>query len=239
MKENCQACNENILGKYCYNCGQAAKLKRINSLYISHEIEHVLHLDKGIFFTIKELVIRPGSTVRNFLLVDRSRVVKPIIFIIVTSLLYTIINQFFKIEEQYINSGGLGTSAVASILQWVQNHYGYASIGMGIFIALFLKPLFRKHPYNIYEIVILLCFVMGIGMLIFALFAIIEAILTIKVMSIAGVLSLIYATWAIGNFYGAGKPMNYIKALIAYLLGSLLFYIVLIALGFFIDAVKK
>ena len=37
-----------------------SNLKRIDRRYISHEIEHVLHLDRGFFYTVKELIVRPG-----------------------------------------------------------------------------------------------------------------------------------------------------------------------------------
>ena len=90
---NCKNCNAKIDQNYCPNCGQAAKVKRIDGQYIIHEIEHVLHFDRGILFTIKELFIKPGESVRNFILENRFRLVKPIVFIIVTSLIYTIINQ--------------------------------------------------------------------------------------------------------------------------------------------------
>ena len=46
-------------------------LKRIDGKYIWDEIRSVLNFDKGIFYTIKELFIRPGDTVREFLIYDR------------------------------------------------------------------------------------------------------------------------------------------------------------------------
>jgi len=58
---NCSNCNDALTGKYCSNCGQPVKVKRIDGHYIVHEIEHVLHFERGILFTIKELLIRPGQ----------------------------------------------------------------------------------------------------------------------------------------------------------------------------------
>jgi len=70
-------------------------LERIDSKYIWSEISSVLNFDKGIFYTIKELLIRPGKTVHEFLLYDRKRLVKPIFFVIFSSLFFVIIQQFF------------------------------------------------------------------------------------------------------------------------------------------------
>ncbi|HTN16917.1 MAG TPA: DUF3667 domain-containing protein, partial [Chitinophagaceae bacterium] len=102
---NCNNCNTEIAQHYCPNCGQAAKIKRIDGHYIIHEIEHVLHFERGILYTIRELITRPGQNIRNYLTANRSRLVKPIIFIIVTSLIYSLINHFFHIEEAYAGLG--------------------------------------------------------------------------------------------------------------------------------------
>ncbi|HEX2533128.1 MAG TPA: DUF3667 domain-containing protein [Chitinophagaceae bacterium] len=149
-------------------------LKRINRHYILHELEQVLHLEKGIFYSIREVLIRPGQNVRTFLTENRSRLVKPVIFIIVASLIYTLVNHFFHVEEAYVKPGAAKPSATAYILKWVQDHYGYANIIMGIFIALWIQLCFRKYDYNFFEILILLCFVMGMGMVIFSVCALIQ-----------------------------------------------------------------
>lgn len=236
---NCSNCKEVISGKYCAACGQPAQLKRVDSHYIIHEIEHILHFEKGILYTIRELMLRPGQNVRQFLSENRSRLVKPIIFLIVASLIYSLINHFFHIEDEYMSFDGDEASATAAIFAWVQGHYGYANIIMGVFIAWWTKIFFRKHGFNIFEILILLCFVMGIGMLLFALFAILEGVTHLRLMQFGGIAALIYSAWAIGQFFDKNKPASYIKALIAYLLGSLSFIIVAVAMGIIIDLVLK
>lgn len=86
---------------------------------------------------------------------------------------------------------------------------------------------------------IMLCFVQGISMLIFALFAIIEGLLHYKLLNIAGVLGFLYLTWATGNFFEEKKIGNYAKALISYLLGTITFYIIIIVIGLTIDILTK
>jgi Protein of unknown function (DUF3667)./Nin one binding (NOB1) Zn-ribbon like. len=101
---NCKNCGTDMSSKFCPNCGQPAVLKRIDAHYVAHEIEHVLHFERGILYTIRELVTAPGLNVRNYISENRSRLVKPIIFVIVTSLLYSIISHFFHTEERYMQS---------------------------------------------------------------------------------------------------------------------------------------
>ncbi len=186
------------------------------------------------------MLLRPGKSVRAFMAENRSRLVKPIIFIILSSLLYTIISHFFHTEEGFVSVKELHESAITTINQWVQNHYGYANIIMGIFIALWLRLFFRKRDYNFFEILILLCFVLGMGMLIFSVFAVIEGIIHYKTMVYASIVCLAYSAWAIGNFFNGGKRIaNYFKAFVAYLLGMATFSIAMAILGLIIDMTIK
>lgn len=235
----CSNCKTEINQNYCPQCGQASKLKRIDAHYIQHEIEHVLHLEKGIFYTIRELFLRPGKNVREFISENRNRLVKPIIFIIVSSLIYSIISHFFHVEDGHPAPVETKRTAVAAISEWVQNHYGYANIIMGVFIALWLKLFFRKHRYNFFEVLILLCFVMGMGMLLLAVVAIIEGICKSHLLGILGIIPFMYCSWAIGQFYGEKKFGSYVKAFFAYLLGVITFSLLIQLLGFIIDSVFK
>lgn len=185
------------------------------------------------------MLLRPGESVRHFISTDRDRLVKPIIFIIVTSLIYSIINQFFHIEDGYVSYNELKRSTTGVMLQWIQNHYGYGSIIMGIFIALFIKIFFKKYNYNFFEILILLCFVMGMGMLFFAVFALIEGLTHLKISQVGGILAIMYSSWAIGQFFDRKKIINYAKALGAYLLGMIIFLVVTLAIGNLIDVIFK
>ena len=239
---NCKNCNTEINSKFCPDCGQATELKRIDGHYIIHEIEHVLHFERGILYTIKELTINPGQNTRKYLSENRTRLVKPIIFIIITSLIYTILNHLFHIEDGYVKyheANGETQSAVGSIVKWVQEHYGYANMLMGAFIALWLKLFFRKYDFNFYEILIMLCFVMGMGMLILSIFVIIQGITHLNVMTIAGVIVIAYSVWAIGQFYDKKKTLSYIKSLFAYILGMITFWIVPVLIGTIIDLINK
>ncbi|MBW8688354.1 DUF3667 domain-containing protein [Chitinophaga rhizophila] len=234
----CSNCHNAVDNNFCGNCGQPIQIKRIDKDYILHEIWHILHFDKGIFYTIKELLIRPGQNVKEFIATNRSRLVKPVIFIIITSLIYTLTSNFFHIEKGYVNFDGSKQSAIGLIFSWVQHHYGYANIIMGMYIAFWSKLFFSRYNYNFFEILILLCFVMGVGMLIFAAFAVIEGLTKVSLMNIAGAVAILYAIWAIGQFFDAKKVSSYFKALAAYMLGMIVFSLSLVLLGILIDFLK-
>ncbi len=238
----CKNCHADISEKYCANCGQPALVKKINAHYISHEIQHLLHFEKGILFTIKELLLRPGQCIREFVAENRNKLIKPIPFLIFTSLLYTLVAHYFHVEEAYAKDTEklYGHSAVGNIQQWVQTHYGYANIIMGGFIALWVKIFFKKSAYNIFEITILLCFLMGMGMLQLAVAALISGLLHLSVVYFLVMLvAILYICWGIGQFFGAKKAMNYVKAVLAYVIGYFSFEIVITVIGITADHFSK
>jgi hypothetical protein len=236
---NCKNCNNEVHLNYCSNCGQPVKLKRINAYYILHEIEHILHFERGILYTIKELTLNPGKSIKTYITENRSKLVKPIIFIIVTSLIYTFCNHYFHFEDGYINYHDEKSSAIKDIFKWIQSHYGYANIIIGVFISLWAKLFFRKYEFNFFEILILLCFVTGISMLIYSVFGILQYFTHYNLMQVSSVVGLLYIVWTMGQFFDKRKLINYLKAFFSYVLGILTFSITLILIGVLVDSILK
>ncbi|WP_343746600.1 DUF3667 domain-containing protein [Chitinophaga sp.] len=232
----CTNCETPVNEKFCGHCGQPAALKRIDSHYVLHEVQHLLHVEKGLLYTIKELLLRPGRNVREYLTKKRDKLVKPVVYIIITSLVYSTIAHFFHIEKEI---AGTATSATIGIFRWVEHHYGYANIIIGLFIALWLKLIFRKYHYNFFEIVVLLCFTMGTGMLIMAVFALAQGVLHVSLMMAGSILPFIYCAWAIGQFFAGKKPLGYLLAFVAYMLGMFSFYLVVVFVGTMVDVLAK
>lgn len=242
MEKNCKNCNAEVTQNYCPDCGQSATLKRIDKHYISHEVQHLLHFEKGVFYTAKELLIRPGSSIKEFITENRNKHMKPVPFLIFTSLLYIIIAHFFHADKIFNEKEKLlfGESSIGDIQHWIQTHYGYANIIMGIFIALCVKLLFRKYKYNLFEITILICFVMGQGMLFITLEAFFVGLLNKQAfIGILTIISFAYPTWAIGQFFDKSKASSYVKAFFAYTLGYLFFEFSVVIVGLTVDLISK
>ena len=223
--KNCKNCNHELNGNYCSNCGHPVKLKRIDKYYIKNEIGQFLLFDKGFFYTIKELIIKPGQSVRAFISEDRNRLVKPITFLIITSLIYTLINYFFHIDDAYVNDIIRNDAEGIKVFRQLRDNIGYVNLLMGVFVAYATKIFFKKYGYNYFEIFILLCFLMGIEMLVNSFFGIIEGFSQIQFAYVAPVISSLYSIWATVQFFG-NKPINYLKALFAYIAGFMMFFVI-------------
>ncbi|MEM8763477.1 MAG: DUF3667 domain-containing protein, partial [Bacteroidota bacterium] len=148
-------------------------LERIDKTYIWNEISSVLNFDKGLFYTIRELFVRPGQTVREFLLYDRKRLVKPIFFVIFSSLLFVICQQILGFETG-TSSAEIENEGIKMVLQWAGENFGVLNIFIGFFIGFWIRLFFLKSEFNLYEIFILVFFTIGIGNLFFTLFGILE-----------------------------------------------------------------
>ena len=167
---------------------------------------------------------------------------KPVAFLVLTCLLYTLIAHLFHADEIYIEKEKLlpEKSSIVDIWQWVQTHYGYTSIIMGGFIALFVKRQFRKYDYNLFEITVLLCFVFGQDALLATVVTFFIGILDEQLYEIIlYVIAFAYPTWAIGQFFDRGKISSYAKAFFAFLLGIILLAVAIIFVGLIADLVIK
>lgn len=236
---NCSRCGNMFQGDFCSSCGKAKSLRRIDGGYILSEIASVFNFDKGLLLTIRELLLRPGMSVKKFILEDRNRLVKPLVFIIICSLVYTLLQQFFNFEDGYVNySFEEGTTSTSQrMFDWLTKNYGYANILISLFIALWIKILFRKHPYNFFEILILLCFIIGTSMLLFSFFGVLDSLTGLPIVDKGMLVGVLYVSWGIGQFFQGNTWLNSLKGFFCYMLGLLTFVIFILILGLLIDGV--
>ena len=106
---------------------------------------------------------------------------------------------------------------------------------MSAFVLVWVKLLFKKYHYNSFEILILLFYVMGTGTLIYTTFGILESIMNSGLLYLGGIIGFFYSSWAIGQFFDSTKRSNYLKGAMAYLLGIIIFYFILLVVGTGID----
>ena len=61
LEKQCMNCGQPLKGHFCYQCGQSANTHRFSVLgFLAHDVVHgIWHVDKGILFTIKEILLRP------------------------------------------------------------------------------------------------------------------------------------------------------------------------------------
>lgn len=72
---HCLNCNERVSKKFCPNCGQKTDTHKITlKHFLLHDIAHgVWHFDRGILFTLKEAIVRPGQAALDYISGKRVR----------------------------------------------------------------------------------------------------------------------------------------------------------------------
>jgi hypothetical protein len=203
-------------------------LKRINSAYIWHEFQHIFHFEKGFLYTLKGLMLQPGKTVREFILEDRTKAVKPVIFILVISTVVTLIlkntgdNMYFFSTEQYHDR-----KIVEKIYEWFNHNIGYSFLILGIHITFWAKLFFRKHPYNFWELLITFCYYIGQALFITFILIIVLKYTHFSFKDELGKYTgFTYLLWATGQFFGEEKLINYVKSAFTVILGVLSFTLI-------------
>jgi Protein of unknown function (DUF3667) len=225
----CKNCGNSIESKFCSECGTASEIKRINKKYVLHELQHgILHFESGFLYTVKQLILRPGQIIHNFIEGERSKLYKPIGFLIICSIIYTILAKFlhFKVKAD----SPIGN--VNKIIIWISENTNYSNLIEIVFIALSLNWFFKKRGFNYFENIVLLSFLSGIAMLISSLILIISVLLRYENLKNFGqILIFVYMVWGIEQFYGGKNLKSYFKAFLAYFLGFTLFIFAAILLA--------
>ncbi|MEL6969312.1 MAG: DUF3667 domain-containing protein [Bacteroidota bacterium] len=213
---------------------QATNLQRIDRRYFAQQLQQIFSIDRGLLYTTKEFFVRPGKAIQEFLYQNREKHVQPIVFLIFTSVVFSFLSYALDIQYNYFNiskiEGLKDHIDTGDFGKWLNSNVAYTNLLIGFFIALWIKVFARS--YNIYEIIVALCFILGEATLVLSL-AFVLGTITQSAYVVLGVMLIFFAypIWAIGQFLGKKDWKSYFKALFVVILGytSYVFIFILIA----------
>ncbi len=245
MKEsllNCKNCNSVVKDNYCGHCGQAAATDRINVHYLLHEVQHsLLHVDKGILYTIKKLLLNPGKTIKDYL--DGKRVIhfKPFALVILLGGIYGFFTFFFEV---YPESEVIDTSPDSSIkinnysklmLDWIYSHYSLVMLSIIPFSALSSFLIFRKSGYNYIEHLVIYSYITGIQILILLVsYPIYYSIPSLSVYCIIFAINYSYNIWVLAQLF---KKTSWINVILKAVLSIIFAMITIMVVTFIISLI--
>lgn len=166
----CKNCSHRFEGNFCNSCGQSAHTHEINLHYVIHEIQHgVVHIDRGFFFTIKELFTRPGNSIREYIEGKRVNHFKPLAFLLILSTAYAFLSHALN-HRPALESAIMGFKSVPDdklpkgsyvAFDWILSHYAYASLLIVPISSLASYLAFIKSKYNYFQHLVINAFVSG------------------------------------------------------------------------------
>ena len=206
---NCKNCNKTFCGKYCNYCGQEASTGRLNAHFLFHELQHsIINFDKGIFYTVRELFIRPGTFLRSYIEGKRINYVKPFTFLIVLSGLYSVAAHFAE-RADFINYHVVNSNLSAKIRMmniWNNNHYIIAALSGLPLAAIISYIYYKKLNLNFIENLVINAYLNGQKIIIN--FIVLTCLFTVKKESRNELIVLsnlfipaLYFVWAYTQFF--------------------------------------
>jgi len=235
----CPGCNELITSNYCSNCGEK-KFKRIQmSDVIGDFMSNLINIEGPILNTIKDLIIRPGKMIRDYLNGNRNKYYKPFQFYILATTAYFLFFYLWGNEmlEMFKDLGsGYNTTATEAQIDAFQlkmnefqenNMRSLSFLQLPIYgwlIWLFFK---KKSGDTFTETLVASLYIMGQILILGILFTFLVHLHSSLPMIISMAFMLVYFPWVLKQLYKESPPKTILKSLAIIALGFILYGILI------------
>ncbi|RSK31757.1 DUF3667 domain-containing protein [Hymenobacter metallilatus] len=205
----CLNCDSPVPDRYCGHCGQdALHTHRLTMADMPHDVLHsIWHVDKGILYTLKTMVRRPGPTIRAYLAGKRVDHFRPLSLLFLVTGVYALVCSVLHIQflpprdpaipEAVWQMQQTSTTFFMKYLSWFY-------VAMVPVWALMARWFLRRGGYNYAECLIIAAFITAICNFFALLYVPVlyrysgtPHIGTASVLFILPVVA--YATWAYGS----------------------------------------
>ena len=164
----CLNCGHAVPDRFCGRCGQDAHhTHRLTMADMLHDIPHsIWHVDKGILYTLKTMIFRPGPTIREYLAGKRVDHFRPLSLLLIVTSFYALLSSVLHIQllppkdaatpEVVYHMQQQSTSFFAKYMSWCY-------VAMVPVYALFARRFLRRGGYNYAECLIIVAFITAIS----------------------------------------------------------------------------
>lgn len=241
---NCKNCDNKVDANFCTHCGQNAKVDKLNlPNFLTEVSDSVFQLNRGLFFTIKELFTRPGHAIRDFIQGKRKEYFKPIAYVLTLSTIYFLVSQisdsptFISEILSGASDGAQGKDSISKfpIEEWLTNNFAYTTLLLIPIFSLASFISFLGLGRNYLENIVINSYIAGQQAIFYSLFMVIGAIFDIHdlITLPAVIIAVLFNFWAYVQFFtNAKKGIVIIRLFLTYLIFQILSFIILIAIIF-------
>lgn len=206
-------------------------LERISMHKVRHDILMVLNLEKGIFYTVLQMLRAPGEAMHQYLFVDRSRFMDPTRFLLLTVALLTFVTLnffpeigFYQGLEQGFKAGE-NPEKQAIFGKLIALYSDYMSVLMLLTVppaALVSWILFGKYKLHYAEHLVINAYLWG-----FLSFITIFTQLAVKFIDVWVYSSIIYIGYAFYNLYFFKQvfKLTFLKSILLGILYNILSFV--------------
>lgn len=241
----CKNCNGIVRKNFCSTCGQHTGVGKINYKSVVQELfQAVFYIRNGFLFTLKELFLRPGSTIRAYLDGQRKHYFKPVVYVLIMSSLYYLVVHLVGdktwIEElisgmmENVDSSVNITihnikPKIPDVFIWLSKNYAYLTLLSIPLFSLASWIVFWHFKVNYFEHFVINLYITGQQAFISAIILLINTPFKSDFLEfLSSLLAVLYVYFVYWKFFKTeNRFLNLIRTIITYFIYGLLFTIVL------------
>jgi hypothetical protein len=151
MSQVCLNCNEPLQGNFCIHCGQSAKTHRFT---LKHVFTHdflfaIIHVNKGLLFSIKEIFTRPGHSIREYTSGKRITHLNYFTLLVIVLLAFSLVEQLTPFH--YADLMETDKEILERFETLLKKYPKFIYLGIIPFYALFSFIFFKRAKQNYAE----------------------------------------------------------------------------------------
>ncbi len=243
----CVNCGNESDGKYCPACGEKMKFVRLNVRTLFYDKLHdVTHWENTVLYTLKNLVLYPGLTVKNYINGAKKNIVKPFRYFLSVTSVHIILFRWLSIRffNYYAVSSGEFTGdalnrekEIYSILNSKLNYFEFL---FPLFFSIFFYLMYRKKSGVNYAESLTAAFYWTGTMMGLAIIAIFMSFIDIRLWYAGSVIDGLYLLYATLQFTGSAKFSDFVRSILFIVLSYAAFILVTTLItDFYLEYVPK
>lgn len=204
----CLNCGTALHDQFCAHCGQAAETHRITLGHWLHDIPHsIWHVDKGLPYTLQQMLRRPGPTLRRYLAGQRAPFFRPLSYLFIITGLITFLYVVLHLRPYNVHDPAMPAELRAVQERFItlfSKYINWFAVALLPLTAAVLRLFLRRGGFNYAECITVATFVTGTSH--FLTLLVLPVLFVLNgtrngqlLMMVVMLLTLIYQSWAYGS----------------------------------------
>jgi hypothetical protein len=244
--KKCLNCGTEFTGNYCPECGLESEIKRLEVKTIFHDITHgILHWENSILKTFRQMLLKPGDTVKYYISWQRKTLVKPFTYFIFIQTIYVLLfhsfkEQFYAFMKLNINTADATPTEMEHVQHMINSYINYLNYFMPVFFALFFYLFYKKKTgVNFAESIAISFYWIGTTM-VFSIIIMLLSLIDIRIWDARIPINFIFLIFAVMQFSKGTKFKEILKSLLILFLTNVSYGLfVLLILFIYISVFKE
>jgi hypothetical protein len=228
--DTCANCGAPLVGEYCAACGQARAQPLTVTGMFRQAATTLFDLDRGFVHTVMALFTRPGQTCRAYVEGHRQPLTGPFKYAFIVVTIYALTINLLGIEIRIPGVEAFDETE-RRLFFLINSLLGYLIFFIMIPVAAIQRLLFRASGDSLGDSYAFALYLFGTTSWFSTLFALTGWLEQPRGLTALGFISIAYATWAMGGFYGHLRRPPVFRATVMIVVNLVLTNLLALVLG--------